>query len=257
VTLGGGVWRDGPPGDANASSVELLRAVRVTGDITGNGNAEAVVLLESRRPPAASRVYLAVVGWVGGQLVNIATTPLSEDVQITGGHIEPRRIILDGVRRAAAGATPAPVKLTYDLSGTRLRLISAEASAPASAVLPPPPTLAGTSWRLVQFQSMDDTTLKPDAGASYTLSFEEGGVLLVQADCNRGRGQWRSTNNVSIELGALAMTRASCASRMYDRFVRDLGDVRSYVLKDGQLYLSLKIDSGIYQFAPTERPPAP
>jgi heat shock protein HslJ len=101
---------------------------------------------------------------------------------------------------------------------------------------------------------MDDTTLKPEASATYTLSFDEAGTLLVQADCNRGRGPWRSPNNITLEMGPLAMTRAHCSSRMYDRFVRDLGDVRSYVIKDGRPYLSLQLDAGIYEFAPTDRP---
>ena len=125
VTLNAGVWRGGGQvGDRNLPMVELIKDFRLTGDITGNGTDEAVVLLESRRPPAASRTYLAVVGWIGGQLVNIATTPLSDQIKLQGGHIEPRRIILDGVRAGDDGA--AAVRLTYGLEGQTLRLISKE-----------------------------------------------------------------------------------------------------------------------------------
>jgi hypothetical protein len=131
VTLADGKWRDGRPGEANVPEVELVRDFRVTGDITGNGTAEAVVLLESRRPPSASRTYLTVVGWIGGQLVNIATTPISDGIQLRGGHIEPGHIILDGIRigpdRSAAAATA--VSLTYELKGTTLRLTSGDSTA--------------------------------------------------------------------------------------------------------------------------------
>ncbi len=261
VTLAKGVWRDGPAGDPNVPQVALLKDLRLTGDITGNGTDEAVVLLESRRPPSASRTYLAVVGWIDAQLVNIATTPLSDQVQIKGGHIEPGHIILDAVRRAADGSAAAsapPVQLTYALTGTSLRLTSGDIPpAPAAAVAPPAPALAGTSWTLVQFQSMDDTTLKPEASATYSLSFDPAGTLMVQANCNRGRGTWRSPDNVRLELGPLAMTRASCPSPMNDRFARDLGDIRSYVIKNGQLYLSLQADGGIYEFSPGNRPAVP
>jgi para-nitrobenzyl esterase len=34
------------------------------------------------------------------------------------------------------------------------------------------------------------------------------------------------------------------------RFVRDLDFVRSYVVRDGHLFLSLMADGGIYQFEP-------
>ena len=126
VRLTGGAWRGAAPaGRADVPEVILQRTLRVTGDITGNGSEEAVVLLESRRPPAPSRLYLTVVGWIGGQLVNIATTPLSDQVELRGGHIEPKRIILDGVRR---GSTD-PIQLTYELTGSTLRLISGDPAA--------------------------------------------------------------------------------------------------------------------------------
>ncbi len=113
-------------------------------------------------------------------------------------------------------------------------------------------SLAGTSWTLVQFQSMDDTTLEP-AGARYALTFQEDGSLLVQSDCNRGRGTWRSPDDVSLELGPVALTRAMCPpSPLQNRFVRDLAFVRSYVTRDGHLHLSLMADGGIYEFEPAE-----
>ena len=110
--------------------------------------------------------------------------------------------------------------------------------------------LEETAWRLVQFQSMDDTILEPEDGAVYELRFEKEGHLLVRADCNRGQGNWTSSDSVSISLSPVALTRALCPSKIYDRFVRDLADVRSYVVRDGSLYLSLKVDGGSYAFRP-------
>jgi hypothetical protein len=45
---------------------------------------------------------------------------------------------------------------------------------------------AETSWRLVKFQSMDDTTLKPDDRSKYTIEFQAVGRLAVRIDCNHG-----------------------------------------------------------------------
>jgi uncharacterized protein/heat shock protein HslJ len=112
--------------------------------------------------------------------------------------------------------------------------------------------LGGTAWKLVEFQSMNDTTLRPEAGATYTLAFDRDGRLRIQADCNRGQGPWRSPENVSLEMGPFATTLMHCPSALSDRFLRDLGDVRSYVVERGHLYLSLKVDAGIYEFEPIE-----
>ena len=56
------------------------------------------------------------------------------------------------------------------------------------------PTLAGTSWRLVAIQSMDDeqgTTTVPDP-SKFTVSFGADGRAAFQIDCNRGNGSWEA-----------------------------------------------------------------
>jgi hypothetical protein len=35
--------------------------------------------------------------------------------------------------------------------------------------------------------------------------------------------------------------------------VRQWGNIRSYVMRDGHLFLAVKIDGGIYEFAPAGR----
>lgn len=119
-----------------------------------------------------------------------------------------------------------------------------------------PPTsarvaLPGTSWVLARFQSMDDTVLLPDSAARYELAFGADGSLTVRADCNRGRASWESPDSVSLTIGPVALTRMACPpSRLTDRFARDLGYVRSYIVRDGRLHLALMADGGIYTFEP-------
>ena len=111
--------------------------------------------------------------------------------------------------------------------------------------------LGGTSWQLVKFQSSDDRTLTPDDSAKYTISFGNDGSLSARIDCNRGRGTWKSSGASQLLFGPLALTRAACpAGSLHDRIVKDFPFVRSYVLKDGHLFLSLIADGGIYEFAP-------
>jgi len=212
-----------------------------------------------------------------GQLV--APTPLG--YACTGGEDQPffatfyretdppSAVITFGDDQVIAFATPSASGAKYATDGVEFWEKGGEASVgwfgtaltcrPRSAGGPPGaaaearPPLDGTSWLLVQLQSMDDTTLVPEAGARYALSFDADGGLRVQADCNRGRGTWRSPDRVTLELGPVALTRVMCrASALESRFARDLASVRSYVVRDGKLYLSLMADGGIYAFEPVE-----
>jgi heat shock protein HslJ len=135
-----------------------------------------------------------------------------------------------------------------DGAGRRLAVFAAgsQGSAAASAT-----ALAGTSWQLVKFQGGDDTTLTPDDRSKYTIEFESGGRLFARVDCNRGRGTWKSSGKNQIAFGPLALTRAKCpAGSLHDQIVKQWENIRSYVVKEGHLFLSLMLDGGIYEFEP-------
>ena len=117
-----------------------------------------------------------------------------------------------------------------------------------------PPGLAGTSWQLVKFQSSDEKILTPDDGAKYTIEFAAAGQLTARIDCNRGRGTWTSGGPNQLQLGPLALTRAQCpAGSLHDQIVKQWANIRSYVVKDGHLFLSLMADGGIYEFEPLKK----
>jgi hypothetical protein len=87
--------------------------------------------------------------------------------------------------------------------------------------------LTGTSWQLVKIQSGDGTTLTPDDRSKYT-----------------------------IEFGALALTRAKCAAgSLHDQIVKQWSFIRSFVTKDGHLFLALMADGGTYEFEPLTKNP--
>lgn len=110
---------------------------------------------------------------------------------------------------------------------------------------------------------MDDVqgTVMIKEPGRFTLAFERDGRVALRLDCNRGAGDYRvvpATDGLSgsLSFGPLVATRAMCESPHLDeRLARDLPYVRSYVLKDGKLYLSLMADGGIYEWVP--RPPVP
>lgn len=115
-------------------------------------------------------------------------------------------------------------------------------------------TLSGTSWQFVRFQGGDGRVQVPDDKAKYTIAFAVDGGVSVRFDCNRGRGSWKSDWPGQLLFGPLALTRAMCpAGSLHDQFVKHWFYVRSYVLRDGRLYLSLMADGGIYEFEPLPR----
>jgi para-nitrobenzyl esterase len=124
----------------------------------------------------------------------------------------------------------------------------AACAAPAQS---PVETLAGSSWRLVKFQSGDGKVLRPDEQAKYTVAFAGDGNVSVRFDCNRGRGAWKSAAKNQLEFGPMALTRAMCPpGSLHDQLVRQWPYVRSYTLKDGRLYLALMADGGVYELEP-------
>lgn len=111
--------------------------------------------------------------------------------------------------------------------------------------------LGGTSWQLVKFQGSDDKTLTPGDKRKYTIAFAGDGVVRLRLDCNRGHGTWKSLGANQLQFGPLAVTLAMCSPAPFnDRIPKDWEYVRSYVLKDGHLFLSLMADAGTYEFEP-------
>jgi heat shock protein HslJ len=160
--------------------------------------------------------------------------------------------IEQGFHAALKGATRVQIAgdrlELLDASGTHLAVFEGRAQTPPQAASP---GLEGTSWQLVKFQGSDDTSRTPDDKTKYTIEFAAGGQLTARIDCNRGRGTWKSAGPNQLELGPLALTRAMCPEgSLHDPIVKDWGYVRSYVIKDGHLFLSLMADGGIYEFEP-------
>jgi heat shock protein HslJ len=126
----------------------------------------------------------------------------------------------------------------------------------------PVASMAGTQWRLIEFQSMDDATgaQRPSDHTLYTMWLHGDGSVTMQLNCNRATGTWSAEpgNDVSsgrFAFGPLAATRALCPPPSMDEsIVAQSQFIRSYLLKDDRLYLSLMADGGIYVWAPeTER----
>jgi heat shock protein HslJ len=118
--------------------------------------------------------------------------------------------------------------------------------------------LSGTSWRLLKIESMapaeqPDTVI--DDPDRYTVEFGPDGRAAMRLDCNRGSATFQTQaaapDSGSLTFGPIGVTRMFCPQPSADAQVgAALGRVRSYLLADGRLYLSLEADSGIMHFEP-------
>ena len=123
------------------------------------------------------------------------------------------------------------------------------------AQLVPSAGLEGSAWQLLRFQGGDGTVLTPDDKRKYAIAFVADGTFSARFDCNRGRGGWTSAGKGQLQFGPMALTRAMCPpGSLHDQMVKHWPFVRSYVIKDGRLYLSLMADGGRYEFEPEVSP---
>lgn len=91
--------------------------------------------------------------------------------------------------------------------------------------------------------------------SKYTVTFGDDGRAAIQVNCNRGNSTWKAepaaTDSGGLTFGPVALTRMFCLQPSADTQVASaLGRVRSYLLSDGQLHLSLEADSGVMHWRP-------
>ena len=138
-----------------------------------------------------------------------------------------------------------------------------ETKVSALAATTPARPLADTEWRLVEIQSMDDAvgTVRPNDPSRFTMLLNGDGTVSMRLDCNRATGTWSADAGPDgasgrLEFGLLAGTRAMCPPPSLDaRVAAQAPYVRSYLLKDGRLNLSLMADGGIVVWEPNVEAP--
>jgi heat shock protein HslJ len=112
--------------------------------------------------------------------------------------------------------------------------------------------LIGTTWQWVQTVYGDDSVVVAADPSRYTLLFDASGQVAVRMDCNGGGGSYE-VDGPSLLFGELVSTLMACPEDSQATvFTKDLAEVYSYVIEDGHLFLSLKLDSGIMEFAPMD-----
>lgn len=118
--------------------------------------------------------------------------------------------------------------------------------------------LAGTTWQLLSIESMapdEELSVAIDDPAKYTVAFSDDGRGAFRVDCNRGSGTWQATaaapDSGALSFGPIALSRMHCPQPSQENKVTAaLSEVRSYLITDGRLHLSLAVDGGIMHWEP-------
>jgi heat shock protein HslJ len=112
------------------------------------------------------------------------------------------------------------------------------------------PGLTGVVWEWTEFQGSDDSVVAAADPSLYTIEFLADGQVQVLADCNRGIGS-ATFNGNEIDL-SIGTTRMLCPPESQSgEFLLLLELAVSWVIRDGQLALSLPADAGIALFRAT------
>ena len=113
--------------------------------------------------------------------------------------------------------------------------------------------LSGTSWQLIKLNAPDETTHVPDDKSKYTITFGRNGRVTARVDCNRASSTWKSPRPGELQFGSWSRTSAKCgAGSLHDKIVTEGANVRSYVIKDGHLFLMATAAGGSYELEPLQ-----
>jgi len=107
--------------------------------------------------------------------------------------------------------------------------------------------ITGIEWQLRQLQRDDFSIVVIERPEAFTVEFGEDGQLTALADCNRCFGS-HTVSGSSLDVGALACTRAFCPSAPLDsEYVDALSRATSFA-DDGQ-QLTVFSEAGVLRYS--------
>lgn len=119
---------------------------------------------------------------------------------------------------------------------------------PAVAPVAAAPTHLGV-WYWAGTLSADGHDSALDA-ERYMLDFQDDGVVLVRADCNRGRASYSLPNRYQLSISPVGLTKMGCSEDTQDRlFLDQLSKARALGAGAEWMLVDLLDDVGVMHFA--------
>lgn len=137
----------------------------------------------------------------------------------------------------------------FQIAGNQLTLTNADGVPVATftASEAAAPDVAGTVWQWVSTQTPTET-ITVDGSDRYTIEFQPGGEVRVQADCNVAGGTY-TLNDSQIKITITMTTLAACPpDSLGDEFIKELNEAATALFDGGDLLIDRANDSGTMRF---------
>jgi len=235
VQLQAGHWEGEPPepGAASVPRVDFVGDLVARGDLDGDGQDEAAVMLVSSFGGTGVFHYVAVVRQQGEESRNVATIAAGDRIQVRDLRIEEGHVLLDLVRAGPSDAACCPTEVSTLSYGFENGRLTDPVRIGESTTLTPE-VLAGQRWRLAAWNFGEP------AQGRVTLGYADG-RFLGNAGCNQYSAPVKAANDYgSIEVGQALSTRKQCGPDVMSgeqRFLGLLPRVNRFWFLAGQLAL--------------------
>lgn len=244
IALRAGRW-EGKPSEPGSAAVPTLvfsgeRVAR--GDLDGDGNAEAVVVLDSWTGGSGVFSYIAVVSGRTGKATNTATQLLGDRVQVRDVRIADGRVVVDlrGPGPDDPSCCPSMnIRQVWTLTGGALKEVQAERTSARVTVR----ELEGGQWQLARWRADESLAEAPVVSLSYA-----DGRFSGNAGCNRYAAAVRDGDAAgSLVVSPGMTTRMACDAdlmRVERRFLQTLARVQAFRFSPGLLMLAYRLEDG-------------
>ncbi|WP_297480015.1 META domain-containing protein [uncultured Photobacterium sp.] len=248
IRLQQGLWAGEPyqPGGNVMPQVMLLGDLKATGQLNTYSAPMAVVLLNYSPGGSGQFLYLAVMAYQHGKLVNIATQYVGDRVRVKDLTIKNHNIILDVIQAGKQDPTCCPgdvARHIWHLNHNKL----IEVPSHQATVRLTPAILANTDWRLESWRYGDPVTDDSKISLRYI-----NGHFVGMVDCNN----YTVTVKTLLRPGFIdvleqhaAITNRQCDNPLsihrQKRYFEQLANVTQFTYFAGKLALTYRHDNYI------------
>lgn len=243
VTLLNGSWEGKPyvEGGASQPTASLVDNVYYTGDLNGDGNQEAVVIIWRSGGGTGEYSYVMVMARQNGEIKTIGSALIGDRVKLRSGKVVDGSIILDVLQAGENDAMCCSSMLatrSWSLQGKQLKEGEIEVTGKLSLAV-----LEGTEWVLTNM-NREETTIQK---AKVSLVFADGRIAGKSA-CNRYFASIEEGAVAGdIKIGQAGSTRMACPEELMKierQYLDALSHVSSFSFRAGSLALGGQKEDG-------------